>query len=60
MKLFNKSFMNGANLLGVGLAILGISFALKFTGTKMLIFAIFGYVYLISSALAFFFPNLSE
>lgn len=60
MVFFNSSFMNGATLLGVGLAILGISFSVGLTGNKALVMAIAGYAYIFASAAAFFFPNLSN
>lgn len=60
MVFFSRSVMNGATLFGVGLTILALSFALNFTGSKALIFAICGYAYLFASVIAFFFPNLSE
>jgi hypothetical protein len=60
MVFFSRSVMNGATFFGVGLTILALSFALNFTGSKALIFAIVGYVYLFASFMAFVFPKLSE
>ena len=60
MVFFRRSLMNGATLFGVGLTVLALIFAWDYTGTKALIFAICGYVYLLFAFLAFVFPKLSE
>jgi hypothetical protein len=59
-KFFSNSIMNGATFFGVGITVLGISFALDFIGYKALIFAVVGYLYLITSFFAFVIPSLSE
>jgi hypothetical protein len=61
MKLFNRSFMNGATLFGVSLTLFALGFGLiNLSGTNTIILFVAGYIYLIASVLAFFFPWLSE
>lgn len=60
MKFFTKSFMNGATLFGIGLAILGLQLGLDLGYLAELILAVVGYLYLIISVIAFLVPSLSE
>lgn len=62
MVLFNTAFMNGATLFGIFLTLLSLVFALgeRLPKGKKLFLSIVAYLYLVASALAFIFPNLSS
>jgi hypothetical protein len=60
MVFFNKALMNGANLFGVSLTLIGLFFALPEMGNNRLVLLFSGLLYLVASAFAFMNPKLSE
>lgn len=60
MILFNKSFMNGATLFGVSITLFSLVFVFISLERNPNVLIFGGTIYLIFSALAFFFPKLSE